>query len=134
MTQLKISPEDVPGLGTLHFPTKRVLLRVDFNVPLRDRKVANDKRMRGSLPTLNYLLEKKAKVIVCSHVGRPKGKEEALSMAPVADHLETLISKKVWFEDDCVGEDVLAVTKKMRPGDVVVLENVRFHGEEEKGD
>ncbi|HLF07173.1 MAG TPA: phosphoglycerate kinase [Thermoplasmata archaeon] len=134
MTRLQITPDELPGMETLNMYAKRVLLRVDFNVPLKDRKVANDKRMRESLPTLKHLLEQRSKVVLCSHLGRPKGKDESLSMAPVADHLETLIDKKVWFEDDCVGDDVMAAVKKMKPGEIVVLENVRFHPEEEKGD
>jgi phosphoglycerate kinase len=134
MAMAAITADDLPAMDSLNVYAKRVLLRVDFNVPLRDRKVANDKRMREALPTLNYLLEHKAKVVLCSHLGRPKGKDESLSLAPVADHLEKLLGKKVWFEDDCVGDDVMAAVKKMKPGDVVVLENVRFRPEEEKGD
>ena len=110
---------------------KRVLVRVDFNVPLRDRTVTDDTRIRASLPTLTYLLGQGAALVLCSHLGRPKGKAVAeLSMGPVAERLAELLDQPVRKLDDCVGTEVTAAVNQMRPGDVVLLENTRFHPEE----
>lgn len=116
---------------------KRVLVRVDFNVP-RDKAtgaITDDARMRAALPTLEYLLDHGAKVIVMSHLGRPKGKVvEELRLNEVGKHLAELLGRPVTKLDECVGPDVEAAVAAMKDGDVVLLENVRFHPEEEKND
>lgn len=115
---------------------KRVLVRVDFNAPLdQNGEVADDTRLRASLPTIRYLSERGAKVILISHLGRPKGRvDERYRLDPVARRLEGLLGKAVTKVDDCVGEEPKAAIARMRPGDVLLLENVRFHPEEEKND
>ena len=112
---------------------KRVLLRVDFNVPLAEGTVTDDIRIRESLPTIRYLLERGAIVILASHLGRPKDKVvESLRMNPVALRLSELLGRPVAKLDDCVGPDVEAACLAAKPGDVILLENTRFHAEEEK--
>jgi phosphoglycerate kinase len=114
---------------------KRVLVRVDFNVPLENGAVADDTRIRAALPTLNYLLERKASLVLCSHLGRPKGKVVAdLRMDPVAARLSELLGRPVRKLDDCVGPEVEQAVAAMKPGDVVLLENTRFHPEEKEND
>jgi phosphoglycerate kinase len=111
---------------------KRVLSRVDFNVPLKDGKVDNDKRLRASLPTIQYILDKGASLVLMSHLGRPKGRrQEQFSLRPVAAHLSGLLGREVKFLDDCVGEEVEKACAALEPGEVVLLENLRFHIEEE---
>jgi phosphoglycerate kinase len=114
---------------------KRVLVRVDFNVPLDDGAVADDTRIRAALPTLTYLLERDASLVLCSHLGRPKGQVVAeLRMDPVADRLSELLGRPVRKLDDCVGPEVEQAVQGMQPGDVVLLENTRFHPEEKEND
>ncbi len=115
---------------------KRVLIRVDFNVPLDDAgQITDDSRIRAALPTINRAVDENAIVILCSHLGRPKGTfNQALSLAPVAKRLQRLLNKPVEFVGDCIGPTVEAVVNKAQPGDVVLLENLRFHSEEEKND
>jgi len=122
---------------------KRVLVRVDFNVPLAEgrgsgepgRTVADDTRIRAALPTINYLLQHGAKVILMSHLGRPKGKVvDDLRLDPVAERLSELLDRPARKLDDCVGPDVEAAVAEMQPGDVILLENTRFHPEEKSND
>lgn len=115
---------------------KKVLVRVDFNVPLNDKgEITDDTRITASLPTIQYLLEQKAAVILMAHLGRPKGQvKPELSLAPVAKHLGKLLGKKILFAQDCVGEAAQAAASKLKPGHILLLENLRFHKEEEKND
>jgi phosphoglycerate kinase len=114
---------------------KRVLLRVDFNVPLQDGVITDDRRIRAALPTINYLLDNGAVVIAMSHLGRPKGKVvEELRLTSVAARLADLLDRPVTKLDDCVGESVQAAVAHAQPGDVILLENVRFHPGETKND
>jgi phosphoglycerate kinase len=112
---------------------KRVLVRVDYNVPIKDGKVGDDTRIRAAMPTLDYLLKGGAAVILCSHLGRPKeGPDPKYSLRPVADHLGNLLGKPVAFAEDCIGAKAETAAKALKPGDVLLLENTRFHPEEEK--
>jgi phosphoglycerate kinase len=114
---------------------KHVLERVDYNVPIKDGKVGDDTRIRAAMPTLNYLLEQGAAVILCSHLGRPKGgPDPKYSLKPVAEYLGQLIGKPVAFAEDCVGPVAEMAAKALKPGDILLLENTRFHPEEEKND
>ncbi|MCS7233945.1 MAG: phosphoglycerate kinase [Synergistetes bacterium] len=114
---------------------KRVLVRVDFNVPLdKSGNIEDDYRIKATLPTIEYLISEGAKVILISHLGRPKGVDNTLRMNPIAKRLSELLGKEVYKLDDCVGSEVESFVKNMREGDVVLLENVRFHPEEEKND
>jgi phosphoglycerate kinase len=113
----------------------QVLVRVDFNVPLKNGKVGEDTRIRAAMPTIQYLIEQEAMVVLCSHLGRPKGgPDPAFSLAPVGEHLSGLLKKKVAFAEDCVGSAAEGVVAELKPGDVALLENTRFHPEEEKND
>ncbi len=116
--------------------SKRVLMRVDFNVPLDDKlNITDDIRIRASLPTIKYALEKRAKVILMSHLGRPDGKVvDSMRLTSAAKRLEELLGQKVVKTDDCIGDAVKKTVASMKPGDVVLLENLRFHAEEEKND
>jgi phosphoglycerate kinase len=113
---------------------KKVLVRVDFNVPLADGAVADDTRVRAALPTIKYLLEHGAAIALCSHLGRPKGPDPKLSLKPVAGRLGELLGRDVRLLPDSVGPAVREAVARLRPGDVVLLENVRFHPEEEKNE
>ncbi len=110
---------------------KRVLVRADLNVPMEDGVITDDTRIRESLPTITYLLEQKAQVIVCSHLGRPKGPDPELSLAPVAGRMGNLLGQEVLFAEDCVGP-VAKEAVAVMGHHVLVLENLRFHSEEEK--
>ena len=115
---------------------KRVLVRADLNVPLdANREVTDDTRVVAALPTIRYLMEREARVILCSHLGRPKGKvKDDLRLDPVAGKLSELLGKSVRKVDDCVGSEVEATVQAMQPGEVLLLENLRFHPEEEAND
>jgi phosphoglycerate kinase len=114
---------------------KRVFIRVDFNVPLKDGVVTDDTRIRETLPTLKLAMEKGGRLVLASHLGRPKGgPEPKYSLKPAAKKLEELLGKPVAFAADCVGPDAETKSKALKDGDVLVLENVRFHPEEEKND
>lgn len=114
---------------------KKVLVRVDFNVPLKDGAVGDDTRIRAALPTVQYLLEHGAAVILCSHLGRPKGgPDPKFTLKPVGEHLSKLLGKPVAFADDCVGPVAEAAASALKPGGVLLLENTRFYPGEEKND
>ena len=126
----------VANLSESDLTGKRVLVRADFNVPLDDSgQISDDTRIRAALPTIQDLTKKGAKVILCSHMGRPKGQvKENLRLTPVAKRLSELLGQEVKMCDDCVGDSVTATIGEMNNGDVVLLENLRFHGEEEDND
>ena len=127
MPKLSIKDLDLSG--------ERVFIRVDFNVPIKDGKVEDDTRIRASLPTINYALDHGASVVLASHLGRPKGQRvDKYSLQPVAAHLAELLGKTVQFAEDCVGHDAKSKSANLKPGDVLLLENLRFHAEEEKND
>ena len=114
---------------------KRVLVRVDYNVPIKDGVVGDDTRIRAAMPTLEYLLDQGAAVILCSHLGRPKGSPNPkYSLRPVATYLSEMMGKPVAFAEDCVGPVAEAAASALQPGEVLLLENTRFHAEEEKND
>jgi phosphoglycerate kinase len=126
----KLTVEDLELRG------KRVFIRADFNVPLDENlMITDDSRIRSTLPTINYCIDEGAKILLASHLGRPKGKPDPrYSLASVSKRLQRLLNKEVIFATDCIGPKVEAIVSKMRGGDVVVLENLRFHPGEEKND
>src|SRR6476646_5475995 len=127
MTKLSIKDLDLSG--------KRVFIRVDFNVPIKDGKVEDDTRIRASLPTINYAIDHGASVFLASHLGRPKGQRvDKYSLKPVAEQLAELLGKPVQFADDCIGNEAKSKSANLKPGDVLLLENLRFHLEEEKNE
>ena len=114
---------------------KKVLVRVDFNVPIKEGKIKDDTRVTAALPTIQYLLEHGAAVILMSHLGRPKGQPNLeFTLRPVAEHLAKLVAAPVKFAEDCRGEIAKAAARALKPGEVLVLENTRFYAEEEKND
>jgi phosphoglycerate kinase len=127
MNKLSIKDLDLKG--------KRVFVRVDFNVPVKEGKVGDDTRLRAALPTIQYAAGHGARVILASHLGRPKGERvEKYSLRPVAEHLSELLGKPVAFAEDCVGPKAEEAVARLKDGDVLLLENLRFHKEEEKND
>ncbi len=127
MPKLSIKDLDLQG--------QRVFIRVDFNVPIKDGKVDDETRIRASLATIQYAIEQGARVILASHLGRPKGQRvDKYSLAPVAEHLSSLLGKPVAFATDCVGEDAESKVAAVHDGGVLLLENLRFHKEEEEND
>src|SRR6266568_5016938 len=123
------------SIRNLDLAGQRVFTRVDFNVPIKDGKVEDDTRIRAVLPTINYATERGARVILASHLGRPKGQRvEKYSLLPVAEHLSNLIGKPVAFAEDCVGEATKSKVSSLENGQVLLLENLRFHSEEEKNE
>lgn len=127
MPKLSIRDLDLKG--------KRVFVRVDFNVPIKDGRVTDDTRIRETLPTLRLAIEKGARLVLASHLGRPKGKPDPkYTLKPAADRLAELLGRPVRFAQDCVGAEVERLSRELKDGDVMLLENVRFHAEEEAND
>lgn len=124
------------NIRDLNIKGKKLLIRVDFNVPLDEQlNITDDIRIRGVLPTLNYALDENAKVIICSHLGRPKGERKPqFSLAPAAKRLSRLLDKEVVLAPDCIGAETKALVEAMQPGSVLLLENLRFHAEEQQND
>jgi phosphoglycerate kinase len=131
--------KDVLGklsIDELNIRGKKLFIRADFNVPFDDNlRITDDSRIRSTLPTINYAIDEGARVILASHLGRPKGKPDPrYSLAPVAKRLQRLLDKDVVFAPDCIGPQVESLVSKMKDGDVILLENLRYHAEEEKND
>ncbi|MGH9729700.1 MAG: phosphoglycerate kinase [Candidatus Acidiferrales bacterium] len=123
------------SIKDLELSGKRVFIRADFNVPLANRKVEDDTRIRATLPTLKLAIDRGARLVIASHLGRPKGKPESkYSLAPIAERLKELLGKPVIFASDCIGTEPESRSKALKNGHVLLLENVRFHAEEEQND
>lgn len=123
------------SIRNLDFSGKEVLMRVDFNVPLKDGVITDDTRIQAAVPTIRHLVDGGAKLVLCSHLGRPKGGPEAkFSLAPTAAHLGSILGKTVKLAPDCVGAEAAALRAALGAGEVLILENTRFHAEEEAND
>ena len=123
------------SIRNLDVSAKEVLMRVDFNVPLKDGAITDDTRIQAALPSIRHLLAGGAKLVLCSHLGRPKGGPDAkYSLAPTAAHLGTLLGQPVKLAPDCIGAQTAALRAALQPGEVLILENTRFHAEEEAND
>ena len=125
------------SINNFNFNSKKALVRVDFNVPLEKEtlEITDDKRIRAALPTINKILSDNGSAIIMSHLGRPKnGPEDKFSLKHIKNRIEKLTGAKVHFSNDCVGVDAQALSAKLLPGEILLLENVRFHGEETQGD
>ena len=123
------------SIRDLELKNKRVFIRVDFNVPMSNGKVDDDTRIRETLPTLRLAMEKGGRIVLASHLGRPKGKVDLkYSLAPVAKKLQELLGSPVKFAEDCVGFEAESQSKSLREGEILLLENVRFHPQEEAND
>ncbi len=124
-----------PLLQNTELAGRKVFLRLDLNVPLHDGRIADDSRIKAALPTIRYILDKGASLVIASHLGRPGGKRNAdYSLASIAYRLETLLGRKVLFAPDCIGARTETMVASLKPGDVLLLENLRFHPEEKEGD
>ncbi len=122
-------------LKSIDFKNKKALVRVDFNVPLNDKfQITDDTRIRAALPTVNYILDNGGSVILMSHLGRPGGIEDKFSLKHIVDHLSKLLDRPVIFVNDCIGTEVMNNADKLQPGEVMLLDNLRFHHEEKAGD
>lgn len=122
-------------LKDIDLNNKTILVRVDYNVPLENGKISDDYRIKKSLPTIKYLLQNNCKIILCSHLGRPDSpSDKAYSLKPCAKQLGALLSREVFFAEDCVGPDAKALSEKLGRGDILLLENLRYHDAEEAND
>jgi phosphoglycerate kinase len=127
---------DRKTLRDINLDGKRVLVRVDFNVPINCHgKITDDSRIKATIPTIDYLLDHNTSIVLCSHMGRPQGKyKNCLSMAPVAKHLNSILRQEIKYVDDCVGPEVYNTAINLKRGEILLLENLRFHIEEENND
>ncbi|MFN9740602.1 MAG: phosphoglycerate kinase, partial [Acidobacteriota bacterium] len=127
MAKLSIRDLDLSG--------KKVFIRVDFNVPIEDGRVTDDTRITSAIPTIQYAIDKGARVVLASHLGRPKGQKNLkYTLKPVAEHLAKVLGRPVAFATDCIGEEATSVVNALKDGEVALLENLRFYAEEEKND
>ena len=132
---MKLSIFNKQTVRDIDVKDETVLMRVDFNVPLKDGSVADDTRILAALPTIRYLINENVRLILCSHLGRPKGKRVSeLSLYPVAVRLSELLGKPIAFSDDCIGPEAEAKAQALNPGEILLLENTRFHPEEKKNE
>lgn len=124
---------ELPRLENVDLSGKRVFLRVDFNVPVENGKVTDKTRIEKTLPTIELLIKKGARIIIASHLGRPKGQvNPEFSLAPVVETFQSLVKSKVYFSKTVIGEDAIKLSKELKNGEILVIENVRFHKEEEE--